>query len=311
LILITGGCGFIGSHLTKHLLSKSYSVKVIDVNPPGELLSDVKGKFEFEKVDILDREKLKIVTKNCNTIFHLCALFGRLKSVEKPYENIKVNLEGTLNVLEAARKNDVDKFIFMSSSLVYGEAVKVPMDENHPINPVTPYGIMKYAAERLCLFYHNMYGIKVLISRPFNVYGPGEYPSIYRGVISRFIWNVLNNKPLEVTKDSKRTFQFVTDFVEGLRLLMEKGKPGEVYNLCSEEVVTIEELAKKIIEMCNKTGKINIIYKNPSALDVKIKIPSGEKARKELGYQPKTSLYNGLKQTITWMKKLLKSGWGV
>lgn len=303
MVVVTGGTGFIGSYLVRKLINSGEDVKVIDINKPGPMLLDIGKNFGFIRADITD-EKAMLEHVKGDVVFHLGAMVGRLAGEENRVETLRVNINGTLNVLEACRKNDVGRMIFSSTSEVLGEAIYTPMDEKHPKNPITTYGIAKEAAEDLCKQYNRWYGLNVVCPRFFNVYGPGEKPNVYRGVITRFIWGVLNNRRPVVDKGCKRTFQYVTDLVEALASLMEKGRAGEVYHLCSEVPVGIEELASMIIRLCGSGVKPK--FREPGPMDVRIKIPSGEKARKEIGYSPKVGLEDGIKRTIEWQRSLLE-----
>ena len=167
MIIVTGGTGFIGSYLVKRLASSEDEIKIIDLNEPGLLLEEVKNKFDFIKADITDRKAMLEHIKG-DTVFHLGAMVGRLAGEEDRSETLRVNINGTLNVLEACRKNDVSKMIFSSTSEVLGEAVYTPMDEKHPKNPITTYGIAKEAAEDLCKQYFRWYGLDVVCPRFFK-----------------------------------------------------------------------------------------------------------------------------------------------
>jgi len=305
MIVITGGTGFIGSYLVREVVKPNEKLKVIDINPPTELLDPVKNDFEFVKADILDEQEMINLLKDVEVVYHLAAMVGRLQGEENRHETFNVNVNGTLNVLETCRKNDIEKMIFASTSEVLGEAQYTPMDEKHPKNPITSYGIAKEAAEDLCKLYHRWYGLNVICPRFFNVYGPGETASVYRGVIIRFIWEVLNNRSPIVDTGCKRSFQYVTDLAQALLLLEKKGKAGEVYHLCGTEPITIEELADLIIELCGKSGVIRPKFREPGPMDVRIKIPDGRKAEKELGYVSKIPLKEGIQRTINWAKTLL------
>ena len=304
-VLVTGGTGFIGSWLVRELIQNGYEVTVLDCNPTGELLEPVKGRYEFVQGDVLDSDGIRNCLKDVDAVCHLGAMVGRLISKERPYDSVRVNVEGTMNVLEACRANDVERLIFASTSEVLGEAIYTPMDEEHPLNPVTPYGIAKLAAEKFCLLYHRWYGMETICPRFFNAYGVGERPSEYRGVVTQFVWKVLHDQPPIVDRGCKRTFAYVTDIARGCRLLLEKGRAGEVYHLSGKGATRIEDLADLVIRLCGKEGEVKPVFRDPTPMDVRVKVPSYEKARVELGYEPETSLEEGLMKTIEWQKSLL------
>ena len=305
MIVITGGTGFIGSYLVREVVNTGEKPTVIDINPPTKLLDSVKNDMNFVRADILDELEIVNLLKDTEIIYHLAAMVGRLQGKENRHETIRVNVNGTLNILEACRKNDIEKMIFASTSEVLGEAIYTPMDENHPKNPITSYGIAKEAAEDLCKLYHRWYGLNVICPRFFNVYGPGETANVYRGVIIRFIWEVLNNRPPIVDKGCQRSFQYITDLTRALLLLEKKGKAGEVYHLCGTESITIEDLADLIIDLCGKSKVISPKFREPGPMDVRIKIPDGQKAKNTLGYVPQISIKEGIKRTIDWARSLI------
>lgn len=303
-VLVTGGSGFIGSHLVEELIKNGYDVRIADVDSPDRNLRGYEGRYEFVKCDVRNPRQLDEAVKGTEKVFHLAAQVGRLISTERPYECLEIDLKGTMRLIDTCQKYGVERIVFTSTSEVLGEAVYTPMDERHPMKPLAPYGVVKLAAERYCLMHHHLYGTDIVVQRLFNVYGPREFPSKYRGVVSIFINKVLNDQSPVVHRGCLRSFGYVKDVVCGSRLLMERGRSGEVYNIGGPvNPVTVGELAEKVIRLCGEEGKLKPTFVDPTPLDVLKKVPSIDKARKELGYAPEVTLEEGLKRTIRWQKE--------
>jgi len=309
-ILITGGAGCIGSNLTRALL-KAEPEKII-------IIDDLSASFEWNipkhpKVifihgSILDDEKMKrAFSYKPHYVFHLAAHFANQNSVDHPETDLLVNGLGTLKTLEYANLTGVEKFIFASSGCsVYGSQAPLPLKEEFiSLHLDTPYQIHKLLGELYCNYFHNYYGLPVTIARYFNVYGPGEVPGKYRNVIPNFIWWAMHNQPLPITGTGEETrdFTYVEDIVEGtLRMGVIEEAVGEAINLASETETKIIDLANWINEMTgNKAG---IVFKPRRDWDKAIRRRASiEKARKMLGYEPKTDIKVGLRKVYEWMKE--------
>lgn len=305
-ILITGGAGFIGCNLTKRLLNDGETIIVVDnlITSSKNNIKDLLGnpRFKFLKRDIVRPfpEKIKESLVGVNEIYHLACPTG-VENLGKLSEEMLLTCSyGTRNVLEIARKFHA-RVLFTSSSEVYGEPKEFPQKENYtgnvdPVGYRSPYEEGKRFSESLVTMYVHKYNIDARIVRVFNTYGPGMSLSDSR-VVSRFIKNVLENKPLEVMGDGlqTRTLCFVTDMVEGLILAMEKGKRGEVYNIGSKKEISIKDLANSVISISNSKSKIKFV---PRPLhDHNRRLPDVTKIEK-LSWKPKVNLSEGIKKTL-------------
>jgi nucleoside-diphosphate-sugar epimerase len=309
-ILITGGAGCIGSNLTRTLL-KAEPERII-------VIDDLSASFEWnipkhQKVvfihgSILDEEKMKrAFSYKPHYVFHLAAHFANQNSVDHPETDLLVNGLGTLKTLEYANLTGVEKFIFASSGCsVYGSQAPLPLKEDFvSLHLDTPYQIHKLLGELYCNYFHNYYGLPVAIARYFNVYGPGEVPGKYRNVIPNFIWWAMHGQPLPITGTGEETrdFTYVEDIVDGtLRMGVVEEAVGEAINLASGTETRIIDLANWINEITgNKAG---IIFKPRRDWDKAIRRRASiEKARKILGYEPKTDMKTGLKKVYEWIKE--------
>jgi UDP-glucose 4-epimerase len=304
--LITGGAGFIGSHIASELVRRGEDVVIIDNLYTGKIgrLSSIMDKIMFVKGDIRDLGFLKKEFKGVDYVFHHAALISVTESMEKKDEYHDVNVIGTRNVLEAARINKVKLVTMASSCAVYGDA-KVPMREDMEVKPISIYAINKHDDERLCKEYYEKHGLKTIIFRYFNVFGPGQDPSSpYAGVISIFIRKILNGETPTIYGDGKQTrdFVFVKNIVQA-NLLACKATSGfgEVYNIGSEHEVSVNNLVKLINKELKK--KIRPDHAPERAGELRRALADSSKARKVLGFKPSVKFEEGLKDTIRWMKE--------
>jgi len=310
--LITGGTGFIGSHLAEYILENDPNSRVILLSRGNGgtskesvyyLFKKYRSRIRFTKVDIRDYDRIRETIRGVDVVFHLAAQPNPDRSIIYPRETFEINVTGTINVLEACLESpSVEKIILQSSSEVYGEVVYTPIDENHPTNPTHPYSASKLAAERIAYSYFKTYGLPIIIARPFNTFGPRQKPP---AVIPTFIERILENKPIVIHGDGKqaRDYVYVKDIVRGLFLLLEKGKEGEIYNFASGRAVSILEIAEKIANLLNK--ELSIVYAPPRPAEPKLLVGSYEKAKRELGWEPKYTFEEGLKEIIVSYKGLL------
>lgn len=314
-ILITGGTGFIGSHLAEKCVSRGYKVIVFDRYNPNYNLgnlaqSEFKSKIDFVFGDIRDYDSVLKVAKSCDIIFHLAALIGIPYSYVSPLAYIKTNVEGTYNILEAAKNLKTRKIFVTSTSEVYGSANYLPIDETHPLKPQSPYSASKIAADNLALSYYNSFNLPVNILRPFNVYGPRQSQ---RAIIPTLINQIIkskNNGYIEVGNISpRREFNYVSDICEGFLSSIKLKSNGQVINIGNGYDVSIKDLTQIIARLMNKNIKLKVNKKRirPSKSEVMKLRASFKKAKKLLNWQPSyrnlNGLEKGLRETISWNLK--------
>jgi len=309
-ILITGGAGCIGSNLTKALLKAEPEKIVIidDLSASYEWNIPKDPKVTFIKGSILDEERMKrAFSYKPHFVFHLAAHFANQNSVDHPETDLLVNALGTLKTLEYANLVGVERFVFASSGCsVYGSQAPLPLKEDFvSLHLDTPYQINKLVGELYCNYFHDYYKLPVAIARYFNVYGPGEVPGRYRNVIPNFFWWAMHGQPLPITGTGEETrdFTFVEDIVDGtLRMGVVEEAVGEAINLASEKETRVIDLANWINEMTgNKAG---IVFKQRRDWDKAIRRRASiEKAKKILGYEPKTDMKTGLRRVYEWIKE--------
>ncbi len=323
---MTGGAGFIGSHLCESLVSKGCNVNCFDNLSVGTLgnissLQDIEN-FQVMKGDITDRNSVDQAVAGADVVFHLAARVGVKHYVEDPIDVLSTNFYGTHNVLEASLKHKVKRFIFGSTSEVYGRNPRIPLreDSERVLGPATvdrwSYSISKSAGEHLCNSYCKQYGLAVTILRYFNIYGPRGGTSDYGGVVSIFIRRVLNDeRPLvHGTGLQTRCFTYVGDAVQATIRAAESDKAiGETINVGTSHETKILELAETIIEQAGKAGlkPKRIPHKDfygESYEDIDRRVPSTVKLAKLLDFKPTTPLKEGLTETTKWVQKICKPG---
>jgi len=280
-ILITGSSGQLGSYLIENI--------------PESIGVDLKASQYTQLVWDLRKNPEEILRNyEIDTIIHAAAQVSVVKSVEVPKFDAENNIMGTINLLEYARKHDVEHFIYISSAAVYGEPKYLPIDEEHPTEPESPYGLSKLTGEKYALLYHKLYGIKVASVRPFNIFSPRQDPqNPYSGVISIFVERAKKGLSLIIYGDGEQTRDFVNkeDVVQLIKLVIEKEATG-IYNCATGKETSINELARIIKELSQKS--IEIIHDRPRKGDIRRSYASIEKAKK-LGYWPKTNLREDIK----------------
>jgi len=308
-ILITGGAGFIGSHLSEKYTKEGHTVICMDNFMSGNLthirhLLDYRN-FKLVKGDIRDFDLLEKIMRDVDVVFHLAAQIHVDRSYIEPKLTYDVNVMGTQNVLEVARLYDAKRVIHASTSEVYGSALHVPIDENHPLNAPHPYGASKIAVDRMCYAYIQTYGMNISIMRLFNVFGPRQRDVGYGGVISIFTRRVLSNVPPIIYGDGLQTrdYTYIKDAVRAYDLVLNYNEPiNEPINFGTGKEVSIIDLANKIIELCGKKGNIKPVLVEPRIGEVKRLIADATKAKDLLGWEPKYRLEEGLKDFIQWYK---------
>ena len=304
--LVTGGAGFIGSHIVKELIRQGQKVTVLDNLSSGKLdnLAPVKNKIALIQGDICDLALVQKACKGVDYVLHLAALISVAESMAKPQETAQINVQGTVNVLEAAKQCEVKRLVFSSSAAVYGTRPELPYKETTPTDCQSPYAWSKQVGAELCQLYTKAYGLETVSLRYFNVFGTGQNPnSAYAAVIAKFMQLAAENKPLDIDWDGlqSRDFVSVKDVVQASLLAVTKGVSGETYNVASGHTYTLLELVDTIEKVSGRKLKRVSRPKRPgdvheSSADIS-KIVS-------LGYKPSVTLEEGL--TEMWAEKMKK-----
>lgn len=303
-VLVTGGAGFIGSHLVNRLIEDGCEVSIIDNLSTGKK-ENLNPNATFIQNSITNYNVVDSAVKGVDTIFHFAALASVIRSVEKPIPSNENNISGTLNLLEAARKNDVRRFILSSSSSIYGEHPDMPRTETQTPMPISPYALQKITCEKYCKLYYDLYGLESISLRYFNVFGPRQDPfSEYSAVIPKFITALLNGKQPTIYGDGSisRDFTYVENNVNAniLGAKASKSACGESYNVASGGSITILELAKKIGELLGKPANPNFAEPRPG--DPKASEGDCSKAKEKLGFEITVPFEEGLIKTIEYYK---------
>jgi len=305
--IITGGAGFIGSHIVEELVRQAQEVVVIDnlYNTSKDKIKPSLKKIRFVKGDVRNLELLKKEFKGADFVLHLAALISVTESVKKPEEYHEVNVGGTRNVLEAAKLNNVKRVVFSSSCAVYGSTDKVPQDESLKPTPMSPYAENKLEGEKLCKEYYKSHGLKTICLRYFNVFGPRQDPkSPYAGVISIFAQKLLDNVQPTIFGDGEQTrdYVFVKNVVQAnlLACKTEKGF-GEIFNIGTEKETSVNTILKLVNKGFGKD--IKPIYAPAREGEMARACADCTKAKKTLGYKVNYSFENGLAQTISWLQE--------
>ena len=302
-VIVTGGAGFIGSHLAEELVRRGYYVTILDDLSTGKmpnierLLS--KKNIDFVRGSITNCPLLLKLFKNALYVFHQAAIPSVPRSVDSPQFSHEANITGTLNVLLSARDNHVNKVIYASSSSVYGDTQTLPKREDMLPSPQSPYAVTKLSGEYYCQVFHQVYGLPTICLRYFNVYGPRQDPdSQYAAVIPRFIKGTSEGNPPIIFGDGEQTrdFTFVKDTVEANILAAQSDACG-LFNISRGESITINRLAELVIELIGK--KVEPIHQEPRPGDIRHSLADVSKA-KAFGYEPKYGLEVGLAETIGW-----------
>ncbi len=308
--LVTGGAGFIGSNIVHELVKRGEHVRVLDNLSTGrpENLRGILDKIEFIEGDICDENTVRRAVYGVDYVLHQAALPSVQRSVNDPIASNRVNVNGTLNLLMAAREEKVKRFVIASSSSVYGDTPVLPKVEDMPINPLSPYATSKLAAEKYAMNFYKLYGLPTVALRYFNVFGPRQNPkSQYAAVIPKFITAMLKGESPVVYGDGEqsRDFTYIENVVEAnLRACHSEKAPGHVVNIACGKRYTLNELLhllENILEM-----PANARYEEPRPGDVKHSLASIELAREVLGYEPQISFEEGLRKTVAWYQDRLE-----
>lgn len=324
-VLVAGGAGFVGSHLVDLLLTqKDMTIKVVDNFTKGKRENIkhnlVNPDFELVNLDLRDENSAKEVMKEVDFVFLLAASIGGIGFFHKyPASILDTNAILISNILNAAVQIDIKRLIYVSSSMVFERADEFPTPEEAiertPV-PLTSYGFSKLMGEYYCRAYSEEYGLKYTILRPFNVYGPREYPGEEVGeahVIPDLVLKIIRGVyplPILGTGDQTRSFTYVNDIVEAMyTALKNKNAENQDFNIGSSEETSIKELAIKLWEICGRKEQIKFECLPSYKFDVKRRVPNTLKAKRLLGWEAKTPLREGLKKTVRWLERFaLKSG---
>lgn len=306
-IVVVGGCGFIGSHLSEELIRRGHNVEIIGFNCQEENLVSMKGRYKFIRVDITDRAGVReAINANVDGVIHLAALINVDQSIQYPRLFFATNVAGTFNVLEAVSEKRIPKLLYMSTCEVYGNIPEGKATESHPTNPRSPYAASKFAAERYLLSYAYTYREpKITIVRGFNQYGTRQNPGSKGAVIPIFITRLLRGENILIHGDGSQTrdYVYVNDTVKGLANAFEKDLPsGEIINLATGTDTSIKEVATMICKLLGKNPEEHMEFIEDRPGQIMRSCGDYSKAKELLGWAPETPLDRGLKTCIEWYK---------
>ena len=299
LALVTGGAGFIGSHIVDRLVENDFDVKVVDNLSSGRLENLRKplneNRILFVKADIRDPETVKRAVEDVEVVFHEAAFVGGPQSIENPVLANDVNVNGTLNLLEASVKCNVKRFILASSAAVYGEQGTLPIKEGAVPRPSSPYAVSKLSAEYYSRVYYGSYGLETVVFRYFNVYGDRQACGPYAVVVTAFLNSLLGNKQPVIYGDGEQTRDFVnvSDVVDANMLAMEKKCAGEVFNVATGSSVKINKVFR-ILRSATGKEQVQPEYAIPRKSDIRESCADISKIKRILGFRPRISFEEGL-----------------
>ena len=305
--LVTGGAGFIGSHIIEELLRRKHRVRVLDNFSTGkrENLEVFLPKIDLVEGDIRDSVTVKEAVRGVDYALHQAALASVPRSIDNPLETNEVNIQGTLNLLVAAKDAQVKRFVLASSSSVYGPALRLPKRELMKPNPVSPYAITKLTGEKYCQAFFNLYGLETVCLRYFNVFGPRQDPnSQYAAVVPRFILAMLDHRSPTIYGDGEqsRDFSYVSNVVEANILACTAPEAvGQVINVACGERYTVNELFACLRRLLGVD--LSPQHVDSRLGDVRHSLADISRAGKFIGYRPRVTIEEGLERTVTWFKK--------
>jgi nucleoside-diphosphate-sugar epimerase len=304
--LVTGGAGFIGSHLCGRLVQDGHSVRVLDNLWSGKRdnLSHVTGQVDFVEADLRDDAAVAAAVADIDFVLHHGAIASVQFSVEQPLVEQQVNAVGTLKVLDAARSAGVKRVVFAASAAAYGTDPATPKIESMAAVPSSPYGLSKVTGEHYCRIYSEVFGLETVCLRYFNIFGPRQDPSSpYSGVISIFARRMLAGEPPTVFGDGQqsRDFAYVDNVVEANLLACQvSSAAGEVYNIGCERSISVNQLIGHLNDALGTS--FDAVYEDPRPGDVRVSLADISRARQGLGYRPVVGFEEGLRNTVTWMR---------
>jgi UDP-glucose 4-epimerase len=302
-VAVTGGAGFIGSHIVDLLMERNYEVVVIDDLSTGKR-ENVNSDAKFYEVDICDPYLREILGKEGpDCVIHQAAQINVRRSISDPEFDARTNILGSLSLLESCRSLCIDKVIYASSGgAIYGEPQRLPVDEKHPVMPMSPYGVSKYAVENYLHIYKENFDVDYVSLRYSNVYGPRQDPLGEAGVVAIFIDKFLNNQKPTINGDGKQTrdFVFVEDVAEANLLAMEKDTPTQAFNIGTGSEVSVMEICDRLKGLFGSV--ISPLHGEPIKGEVRRICLNSDLAKKELGWSPKSTLDDGLARTAEWFR---------
>ncbi|MEI7833862.1 MAG: NAD-dependent epimerase/dehydratase family protein [bacterium] len=305
--LITGGAGFIGSNIVKQLLRDGHEVTVLDNLFSGYRSNiDVYPEVRFIEGDVRDEQAVTSAVRGAEVIYHLAASVGNKRSIDYPIQDAEINVIGTLRILEAARAAGVRKIVTSSSAGIFGELKTLPIREEHPIEPDSPYGCTKLCQEKLCLAYAKLYEIEAVCLRYFNVYGPNQRFDAYGNVIPIFVFRILRGEPITIFGDGEQTRDFinVNDVVQANIKAALTNRISGAYNLGSSSVISINKLVELIVNITGTSPVVQYCPNRPG--DVRDSLADISAAKTSFRFEPTVSFAEGLTEYIAWAKAEVK-----
>ncbi len=309
-VLITGGCGFVGSHVVERVLAAGYDVRVLGRSCKLENINRLIGenRIEFMRGDVADEDVCRKAVRGVDMVSHIAALVSVDHSIEEPRPYWEVNVKGTFNILDAAREEGVKRFHFMSSCEMLG-TIEAPhkADENwQKYVPRSPYAASKLSAETYCRSYFITYDFPIVITRGFNIFGPRQRPGARGAMIASFITRVLDNKPPVVngSGDQTRDWTFVEDVADGIFKALTSDKAvGETIHLCNGVDHRVKDVAELVIDVCGKRDQLKVEYQHSRAGEMMRSIGDNSKAKRLLGWEPRVSFEDGVKRAVDFFSE--------
>ena len=298
---VTGGAGFIGSNIVGGLIERGQEVIVIDDLSSGHMVNlEPYSGVTLKNASILDEDTLDSAFDGVDTVFHLAASVGNKRSIDNPVLDSKINVIGTINVLEACRKAGVRKIVTSSSAGIFGELHQIPISEDHPVEPDSPYGVSKLAAEKLCLAYAKLYDIEAIALRYFNVFGPNQRFDAYGNVIPIFVFKMLGGEPITIFGDGEQTRDFISvvDVVQANIKASETKCLSGAFNIASGTRITINDLVERLSELVPGHHKVSYGPERPG--DVRDSLADITAARDAFGFEPSVTMTDGLTDYVRW-----------
>jgi UDP-glucose 4-epimerase len=304
--LVTGGAGFIGSHIVERLVGKGVRVRVVDNLSTGHIrrLTSLLPTIELLEGDLADEAIAHRAVDGVDYVLHQAAIPSVQRSIRDPIASNRANVTATLNLLESCRKHGVRRVVYAASSSVYGDTPVLPKREDMPANPLSPYALQKFTAERYAMMYHELFGLQTVSLRYFNVFGPSQDPnSEYSAVIPKFITKLLHAERVTIFGDGEqsRDFTYVDNVVEANLLALEATEAsGKVFNVGCGERISLNHLVRFLEKILGVTAKVE--YEPPRSGDVRDSLADINRAKSALGYYPRVAIEEGLRKTVEWFR---------